>query len=981
MDTVVRWSPHSTADRRHFVLLDVTASRMQLCSLDTVDTSPIQYSVLASREKLPNYAAFDFSKTDPYVFGFGGQSGEATIVQLDPDKAKADNFIFTFNIRSQRRCNSLAMSLQDHVVCALDRARNDHCLHIFDINSSSPNPRDSIRKLAMAEGIASVKFFNREPDTLLAGVQKQCIRIYDLRDNANNSAPQFPTRLVHNLAIDPLDENYFISAGPEKEPTVAVWDRRVLRSGASTPSSDIGGHQGPVLEMRTAIDNSHSSSISSLRFCGVKRGCFEVLSNSGELRAFELAQHSLKPGLGQGPPNSMGGTPWLFPTYARRTHTLAYPAWSQNAPRDEKQRIVSCDFISAPGIGPSTSLLVLTQDRKIKRVPIHDVPRKVNITALDEIWLWKDRPKVLKQRERLETSSDELVALQVKASLGTTRKISEQALTGSASRLENLSLQSSVFRNANSYESPYYTSSGDQHEDLLSMNFPEFIPSAVDMLKLLPIQRRRCEEGYSMDAQRNQKIVANDPWLVDMWDTIKRFDDFARNDGMFHNGIDLAFLGVYAVWTGDFSTRNRLVGRESFTPNEYNDAIRDIVKRKGYPPFTGHKTHYTSTRQLCLALCGWTFSKDILRQRCQLLMDVGQIYKAIVVAVMRGFKDLALELLKIAIQSKKLQNIGLGAVIACESVNDEQREMCSWMAEETDDPYLKALLAYFVSGDWKVVVDMPLLPLSDRIGCAVKYIDDDRLGEFIKVQTRVAVVAGNTEGLVLTGLSERAIDLFRHYISKFNDLQTALLSMSFSCPVYVSDDRFEMWRDTYLMQMQHWRAFNERTSYLDLHSRRSKARSGARFGTTTSRPVSIRCTHCMAPLALHTLRKTDPTASGSTPPGTLVTTSAPRDRDRDRGKESAAARSGLVCAHCSRAMPHCGICGLLLGGPDPRRFLEGPNGAAAAEMLAREDPLSRQAVYCMTCMHVSHGHHARDWFARHKMCPVPDCQCMCGFLH
>jgi hypothetical protein len=972
MDTVVRWSPHSTADRKHFVLLDVTASRLQLCSVDTLDTNPIQYTVLRQRDKLPNYAAFDFSKIDPFVFGFGGQSGEATIIQLDPDKAKDDNFTLTFPVRSQRRCNSLAMSLQDHVVCALDKVRNDHGLHIFDINSSSPTPRDAIRKLAMAEGIVSVKFFNREPDTLLAGVQKQCIRIYDLRENATNSALQFPTRLVHNLAIDPLDENYFISAGPEKEPTVAVWDRRVLRSGPSTPSSE-SGPQGPVLEMRSAIDNSHSSSISSLRFCGVKRGCFEVLSNSGELRAFELAQHSLKPGLGQQPHNSIGGSPWIWSTYARRTHTLAYPSWSPKAPREDKQRIVSCDFISATGLGPSTSLLVLTQSRQIRRVPIHDVPRKINITALDEIWLWKNRPKVFRQREYLETSADELVALQVKANLGSTKKTTEQGLTNSASRLENLSLESSVYRNASSYESPFYTSSGDKHEDLLSMNFPSFVPQAADMLKLLPIQRRRCEEGYSMDAQRNQKIVVNDPWLVEMWDTVKRLDEFARNDGMYYNGIDLAFLGVHGIWTGDFKTRNRLVSRDSFSIAEYNDAIVSIVQKKGYPPFSGHKTKYPATRQLCLALCGWIFSKDMLRGRCQLLMDGGQIYKAIVVAVMRGFKDLALELLKTAIQTKKLQNIGLGAVIACESVNDEQREMCSWMAEETDDPYLKALLAYFVSGDWKVVVDIPLLPLSDRIGCAVKYIDDDRLGDFIKVQTGVAVVAGNTEGLVLTGLSERAIDLFRHYISKFNDLQTALLAMSFSCPVYVSDTRFDMWRETYLMQMQHWRAFNERTSYLDLHSRRSKTRSGVRFGTTTSRPVSIRCTHCMAPLAPHTLRKTAPPNPGSTPPGTLVTTSAPRDPRL----ATPAAHSGLVCPHCARAMPHCGICGLLLGGPDPRRV----NGDAAAEMLRREDPLARQALYCMTCMHVFHGHHARDWFARHKMCPVPDCQCMCGFLH
>ncbi|KAF2668357.1 hypothetical protein BT63DRAFT_479765 [Microthyrium microscopicum] len=967
MASYVRWSPHSTIDSKQFVLLDTQSARIQLCRVESVGSANtpvqvVQHKVLCSRDRLPNFTAFDFSRNDRYIVGLGGGTGEATIVSLNPDKPQAESIIRSFPVKSQRRCNSLAFNSKNVIATALERVRNDSGLSLCDLGGNSPEP---FRKLAPSEGVTSVKFFGQNPDLLLAGIQKQYVRLYDLRDNHTSNAQQCPSRIVHNLAIDPLDENYFISAGPEKEPIVAVWDRRHLRVGGSvTPSSETGP-QGAVLEMRPALDTTNSCSILSLRFSGVKRGCFEVLSSSGELRTIELAQHAARSDLKQSSHNALGGSPWASTMYTRRTHTLAHPAWSSLHGRDEKLKIVSCDFMSWQGLSSDVSLLALNQNRQITRLKMHGTPRKLNITALDEIWLWKDRPKVLKVRERAETSAADLITIQEKANLGSARRTSDQSLQNSSARLRELSLESLAHKTPNHYESPFYTSSNDKHEDLMSMNFPQYTPSLEDALKLLPIQRRRCQEGYSLVPAKNQRIVDNDPWLVDMWGIIQRFEDLAKNDGMYHEGVDLAYLGVYAIWTQDFNHRNRIFGRDSFSSADYNEAVISILQRRGYPSFQGHKTKFPALRQLCLAVCGWAFSKEVLRQKCQILMDRGQYYKAIVVAVMRGFKDLAQDLLRTAIQTKRLQNIGLGAVIACESVNEEQRELCSWMAEETDDPYLKALLAYFVSGDWKVVADMPLLPLSDRIGCALKYVDDTRLTEFIKLQTSISAVAGHTEGLVLTGLTDRAVDLFRQYVAKFNDLQTAVLAMSFSCPVYVSDPRFDMWRETYLMQMQTWRAFNERTAYLDAHTKRSSARSGARFGNAPARPLTLRCIHCQGTLAPHTLKRATTNTSTVTQSttGTLLTVSAPKMPF----SASASAHSGLVCPHCGRAMPHCGICGLLLGAPDPRKV----NGAAA-ELLAKEDALFRQALFCVTCTHVFHGNHARDWFARHKMCPVPD---------
>jgi WD40 repeat protein len=991
MEAAIRWSPHSTPQKPEFLIIDVAAQKLKLCTLKSLKSNPLKVEEVYETPKLPNYTAFDWSKTDPNVVAIGAASGEANVVQLDPahKSGNGSEYLWSFPIKNQRRCNSIAFSTKNYLATGLERVRNDYCMNVYDFNSSlAAGQTEPYKKLAGSEAITSIKFFGGQPDTLIAGVLRQCIRLYDLRDPSSNGVAQFPTRQVHNLAIDPMDENSFISAGPAGDPVVSVWDRRYAPRSGATASAD-GGPAGPILEIRPTVDNGNNSTIWSLRFSGVKRGTFGVLSSSGEVKIIELAQHAVKPGLGQVPQNSKGGTPWSSRTYTRRTHNLAYPIYDQTHPVDQKARVMAVDFISPGNYSQGQAMLALHPSRDISLLKINDIARKVNITALDEICLWKNRRQCFLPQYDFDTSAEELIALQDKAKADEgSRRASDQAIS-SASRLEKLSLENFGHKTPTSYESPYYISSGDRHEDLLSLNFPSHTPELGDALKLLRTQRRRCQEGYLLDPLRNMQIVANDPWLVDMWDTVRRFEEFAKHDGMCEGGLDLSFLGVYSIWNMDFGNhRNRVLDGDAFTPDEFTAVVKRIVQRKEYPPFVGHRTKCPDLRQLCLALCGWTFSKDRLRQRCRTLMEKGHAYKAIVVAVMRGFKDLAQELLRSAIQQKLIHNIGLGAVIACESVNDDQRELCAWMAEETDDPYLKALLAYFISGDWKVVADMPLLPLSDRVGVAVKYLDDDRLGNFIKMQTAGATVSGNTEGLVLTGLTDRALDLFHHYMAKFNDLQTAVLVLSFTCPVYLSDhSRFDLWKDTYLMQLQSWRAFHQRSQYLDALSRRSRARvNGFRFADTPARPVSLRCNHCLSVLATSVLQKAPsppPPSTNGTTTTTSVTpipaTTAPPGSIYPlptRPPPTPASNSGLVCPHCGRRMPHCGICALLLGAPDPRRL-----GGAAADVVAAEDVLARQPLYCMACQHVFHGHHARDWFARHRMCPVPECGCMCGVLN
>ena len=86
---------------------------------------------------------------------------------------------------------------------------------------------------------------------------------------------------------------------------------------------------------------------------------------------------------------------------------------------------------------------------------------------------------------------------------------------------------------------------------------------------------------------------------------------------------------------------------------------------------------------------------------CQELLDRGFYYEAIVQAVLHHYKHIALNLLRTLIRSKTIPSIGLGALLASDEMNDEQREMCLWMAAGTDDLALKALLTFLSAGNWR----------------------------------------------------------------------------------------------------------------------------------------------------------------------------------------------------------------------------------------------------------------------------------------
>lgn len=216
------------------------------------------------------------------VVAVGQSSGEAVALLLvrGIDTSTAQ----TFPVKHQRPCNSISFNTNYLIATGLDKVRNDFCLNIWDLKHQPTTPTKSAygvdakkpyQQFASSEAVSSVKFFDDEPNCLVAGVGYKWLRIYDLREGPA-SVPGFsvPTRCVHGVFID-TDSNYFASYSDEG--TVSVWDKRFA-----------GRAEGECVlsfERTSSIDDR---GLLSLRYHPARKGMFGLLSQQGGLKVYEM---------------------------------------------------------------------------------------------------------------------------------------------------------------------------------------------------------------------------------------------------------------------------------------------------------------------------------------------------------------------------------------------------------------------------------------------------------------------------------------------------------------------------------------------------------------------------------------------------------------------------------------------------------------------------------------------------------------------
>ncbi|KAJ5581924.1 hypothetical protein N7535_000544 [Penicillium sp. DV-2018c] len=971
MESAIRWSPTSSASEQRFLSVDVTGKAFRLCKVTGFDGKNLRHEVLSTLTNVPGFRAFDWSASNENLIAVGQSSGEATILRLDGDAKES----LSFPVRNQRYCNAIAFSAHGLVASGLDRVRNDFCLNIWDVNQrlspagGSKGFPEPLRKLASSEPITSIKFFRDQPDTVVTGVKGQFVRIYDLREGPGNPSLQFPTRCVHNLAIDWLDENYIASCIPSNESTICVWDRRIgsrltspsMAASGSVPDS---GHATPALELRNVFHPK--SSIWSLRFSRTNRGSLAALSSSGHLKHYDISKDylpeeyrsSIDETLGQGSSRSYPES-----VYTKRVRDVRVPFDHPTHGCKEKDRIVSFDSLNI-SLSPQPSAIALDGN---------------------------GQPQIITARAPctpVDLSSQSVLACGISSHDTDLRSI--HPLCDHISPISDLigNIKSRVCSNSREHgarsNGQLFVSKAVETEPVPSHENRERVMAlgtmgtpltAKEALTLSAVNRARCKEGYLFDEARNRKVASDDQALQDFWSWVERARNESSGTSMVVNGLDLNYLGVNNVWNNDLGSgfERRRIGSKTDDAKTAASAIVTLAEQLNLPETNGCDTAFQAHRQLCLRLCGATQSSRELEESVKDLSGNNQHTKAAALAVFQDEPKLAYLALRShqPTQAHKLLAMAIAGASKGDNGTDWE-ETCAEIAKELTDPYARAILALVSKGDWKSVISEATLPLKYRVEVALRWLPDDELTQYLKDATSTAIHQGDIEGVALTGLGHLAMGLFQSYIQKFNDVQTPVLAMSHTVPRLVSNPKhvaqFEAWRETYRRQMNSWKLQLERARF-DVGSRRfAVTADGRKLMPPPPQQVSLTCNYCTNPL-------TQNDASSEMSPSTKT---AETVHSTSGNPLAPTVMSGTVCPRCGRHMPRCGVCTMWLGSPDPMsRASIAADAEADTRKLAGADVMRRFVVFCIHCNHGFHAHHATEWFKRHKVCPVAECNCIC----
>ena len=549
MEIAIRWNQRSNHSDPNFLVVDVIGRTFKHCRVTESTSDSLQWQEVSRNSRAPAFRAFDWNFLHNVV-AIGQWSGEANVLRLDNDSET-----LSLPIKSQRQCNAVAFSPETLLATGLERVRNDFCLNVYDIvhwvgrhtsNSllTQQPAHEPIRKLATSEGITSIKFFQEQPNVLVAGVKGTCVRIYDLRENSGNPAIQYNTTCAHNLAVDPCNANYFASAGAPKDSTVQVWDRRSAARPPTTappsavqfPSLDL-----PLLNFKDVFRSGgevDTPSIWSLRYSIAQPGSLGVLGSNNSVRIFETKKPRADTELRRSYGDIIDESTQTV--YVSRTETLGQPLYRPRRVSkevdNEADRVLAFDFINVLSCNQRPSAIVFHGTQEIRLRELHPTVPSIASSYRNAITI--NRLSKLAKALNGKASESGVTILQA----------SRDGLICESRRKVLAKIERAIGIGDGLHQSPMspgvdgWAESDEDvddgwNEDLSSAQsspakgvvkdvFPqqekEFpIGTIKDALILADTSRRRCLEGYLFDSEKNASIVQDDNELRWMWNWIR----------------------------------------------------------------------------------------------------------------------------------------------------------------------------------------------------------------------------------------------------------------------------------------------------------------------------------------------------------------------------------------------------------------------------------------------------------------------------
>jgi hypothetical protein len=356
-----------------------------------------------------------------------------------------------------------------------------------------------------------------------------------------------------------------------------IWDRRASnRPVAGTmymESVDAGEVPwGAALKLKSVINEDNGSYIKSLRFNRDQRGVLGILSSAGELNVYELRKEYLD--------DEFYTNPVISPELleVRKSQNLESPPnVASNASSNIGERIVSFDWLTLGTAHVQSRVVALRANGKLDILETRKPQSELGMSLMNfsggsyeqqayfeqpvfpefndfrEVLgpLYQSHDAVLGNSSQTALESTEAAtAVAIQQAYETQRNVPVRQLNyvhpiKIADRIIELRAKSkSIYdvqkneevkgKSPSAIESSALDvrplSSREQHR---RSHYFSIWPQSEEELRLLTdVHEWRALEGYHFGCKRNKKIVADDPWLQDVWEWIggKKYGLEATND-------------------------------------------------------------------------------------------------------------------------------------------------------------------------------------------------------------------------------------------------------------------------------------------------------------------------------------------------------------------------------------------------------------------------------------------------------------------
>lgn len=187
---LVKWSPNSSVDS--FLHINLQHRVVQLYEpTGHARSGRFDYDKMSRHDDFPLLTTYDWSPSNTGLLAVGTGTGLVNLLRIDD----GSNAYVELGLKMTRTCQAVAFNTTGLLAVGLDRVRMDHSLHIWDVNRLSSLGNHSTKgmppglapftepsnRLEPSVSISSIKFFEDSPQTLVAGIRAQGLRIHDLR--------------------------------------------------------------------------------------------------------------------------------------------------------------------------------------------------------------------------------------------------------------------------------------------------------------------------------------------------------------------------------------------------------------------------------------------------------------------------------------------------------------------------------------------------------------------------------------------------------------------------------------------------------------------------------------------------------------------------------------------------------------------------------------------------------------------------------